>query len=459
MMGDRPLAVVILAAGLGKRLMSPVPKVLQRAAGDELIHFVLRQVEQMGSLERLLVVVGHGKDQVIDSVAAVSPGAEFVEQTELLGTGDAVARCGPALLGFEGVVVVLPGDGPLVRAATLTALVSAHVASGNAVTVVTAQLDNSAGYGRITRDSSGAFAAIVEEADASPEEKAIKEVSGGIWCFEAGRLFDALSCIGNDNAQGEFYLPDAALVIRKTGGKVGTLMARDSEEIEGVNDRMQLAAAARKLQMRRLEGLSAAGVSIEDPATIFIDENVQIAPGAVIKPMCFLEGDTTIGAGCVIGPSVRLVDSEVAEDATISFSVVLESAIGRAASVGPFASIRPGTRVGPGAKVGTFVEVKASTLGEGSKVPHLSYLGDAEVGKGVNLGAGTITANYNSETKVKAKTVLGDGVFTGSHTTLVAPVKLDTNAGTGAGSVVTKDVGKDEIVVGVPARPLRKRRK
>lgn len=459
---DRPsndgVAVVILAAGAGKRLRSDLPKVLHRAAGLPLIHHVLNASAGLSGVDRVLVVVGNGAEQVVDYASRHAPGASFVHQTELLGTGDAVGRCREALDGYRGTVLVLSGDSPLVTTKTLARLVGAHRAASARATVLTAAVPDPTGYGRIIRDDSGEVIDVVEESDATDAQRSVGEISSGIWCFEPVALFEALGRIDNNNAQGEYYLPQAALTIARGGAGLGSVGTADAAEIEGVNDRLQLAAAGRVLHRRKVAELAAAGVGIEDPETTYVDVGCSVGPDTVLRPMTFIEGSTRIGPGCLIGPSSRLVDSEVGEGAEVTFAVVRQSSIGPGAIVGPFASLRPGTRMAPGSKVGTFVETKGSVIGEASKVPHLSYIGDADIGAGVNVAAGTITANYDTESKVKSRTVLEDGSFTGSNTTLIAPVRIGRNAGTGAGSVVTRDVEDDQIVAGVPARPFRKRK-
>ena len=448
---------IVLAAGLGKRLKSNLPKALHRANGRPLLHYVLKAIREVDGVGGVIVVVGKGKDEVIDYVNQHFEGVTFVDQPQQLGTGDAVKRTQQELSDHEGTILVLPGDGPLIKAATIERLLHEHEKTQADITLLTANLDNPRGYGRIVR-SDGDFDRIVEEADAGPGEQAINEVSSGVFCFRAQRLFAALDKVTTDNAQGEYYLPDAALVIRAEGGKMYTVMADDGNEIRGVNDRSELADVSRQLRLEYLEKLASNGVTIEDPLTTYIDEGVEVGPDTVIRPLTFIEGSSRIGSGCQIGPSTRIADSIVDDGAEVTFSVVRESHIGAEATVGPFASLRPGTRLGPRAKAGTFVEIKGSIIGEGSKVPHQSYVGDAEIGKDVNLGAGTITGNYDNETKVKSKTVIEDGAFTGSNTTLVAPVTVAKDAGTGAGSVVTKDVEPEDIVAGVPARKMRKRK-
>ncbi len=452
------VAVVILAAGAGKRFRSDLAKVLHRAAGLPIIHHVLQAATAVPGASRILVVVGNCAEQVKEYAGGHFPDAVFVMQTELLGTGDAVARCREALSGFEGTVLVLSGDSPLVTPATLERLVDAHRRSGSAATVLTAAVPDPTGYGRILRDAAGEVIDVVEERDASEEHRKVDEISSGIWCFEPEALFDALSRIDNDNSQGEYYLPQAALVIAREGGGLGSVSTSDPAEIEGVNNRLQLAAAAKVLWRRKIAELAVSGVGVEDPDTTYVDVGARVGPGSVLRPLTFIEGTTVVGMDCLIGPSTRLVDSVVEDGAEVTFAVVKESHIGPGATVGPFASLRPGTRMEAQSKVGTFVETKGTTIGEGSKVPHLSYIGDARIGKGVNLAAGTITANYDTESKVKSQTVVEDGAFTGSDTTLIAPVRVGRNAGTGAGSVVTRDVEDGQIVAGVPARPFRKRK-
>jgi bifunctional UDP-N-acetylglucosamine pyrophosphorylase/glucosamine-1-phosphate N-acetyltransferase len=454
------LAVVVLAAGFGKRFRSAsTPKVLHPAAGEPLIGHVLRAAAGLEGLDRLVVVVGHGRDRVVEVVRARRPDAAFAEQAVPRGTGDAVAAAGEALRDFGGQVLVLSGDSPLITSRTLAALVGKHRNSGATVTLLTALMEDPTGYGRVIRSSDGVQGGIriVEEADASPEEAAVQEVSTGFWCFEREALFDALAKVTTDNAQGEYYLPDVVPLLAADGARVETLLG-DRSEILGVNDRKQLAEAARILRARKLDELMAAGVTIEDPAVTYVDTGVEVGPDTLIRPLTFLEGSTRIGSDCTVGPSARLVDSDIADGAEVSFAVLKSVEVGPGAQVGPFSSLRAGTRLGARAKAGSFVEMKSTTVGEGSKVPHLSYIGDAEIGDGVNIGAGSITCNYDGEAGIKSKTRIGNGVLLGSDTMLVAPVVVHDDAITGAGSVVTKDVEPATVVVGAPARPIRKRK-
>jgi bifunctional UDP-N-acetylglucosamine pyrophosphorylase/glucosamine-1-phosphate N-acetyltransferase len=454
------LAVVVLAAGFGKRFRSAsTPKVLHPAAGEPLIGHVLRAAVGLEGLDRLVVVVGHGRDRVVEVVRARRPDAVFAEQVVPRGTGDAVAAAGEALRDFDGQVLVLSGDSPLITSRTLAALVDKHRNSGATVTLLTALMEDPTGYGRIIRSPDGVQGGIriVEQADASPHEAAVQEISTGFWCFEREALFDALAKVTTDNAQGEYYLPDVVPLLAADGARVETLLG-DRSEILGVNDRKQLAEAARILRARKLDELMAAGVTIEDPAVTYVDMGVEVGPDTLIRPLTFLEGSTRIGSDCTIGPSARLVDSDVDDGAEVSFAVLKSVEVGPGAQVGPFSSLRAGTRLRARAKAGSFVEMKSTTVGEGSKVPHLSYMGDAEIGDGVNIGAGSITCNYDGEAGIKSKTRIGNGVLLGSDTMLVAPVVVHEDAITGAGSVVTRDVEPATVVVGAPARPIRKRK-
>ncbi|HVE76841.1 MAG TPA: bifunctional UDP-N-acetylglucosamine diphosphorylase/glucosamine-1-phosphate N-acetyltransferase GlmU [Actinomycetota bacterium] len=453
---NAPIAAVVLAAGLGKRFASATPKVLHEASGRPLIHHVLAALSGV-ELARKIVVVGHERERVQSAVRAVAPEAIFVEQPEQLGTGHAVNVCSGVLEDFDGGVLVASGDMPMITQATLRALVEEWRKSEAQVALLTAKVSDPTGYGRVL-EKNGRLE-IVEEADATVAEKLMDIVSTGFWVFDRRSLFDALAQVTTDNAQKEMYLPDAALVIQRSGGKIATVMSSDETEVMGANDRAQLAEVGRSMRQRKNLELMAAGVTIVDPASTYIEESVEVGPETVLRPMTFLDGATVIGSGCRIGPNVQIVDSIVKDEATVTFAVVKGSEVGERAEVGPFAYLRPGTKLNAGAKVGTFVEVKGSIVGEGSKIPHLSYMGDAEIGRDVNVGAGTITGNYDGETGVKSKTVLEDGVLTGSGTTLVAPVSLGKNAVTGAGAVVTKDVAEDEVVMGVPARPVRKRKR
>ena len=449
------LAVVVLAAGHGTRMRSHTPKVLHRVAGRPLLDHVLSAVAPLNP-ERTLVVLG--PDSPVADWLEARSGVEVVIQPERLGTGDAVRACAGVLAGFTGHVVVLFGDGPLIRTSTVQKVLDAHLKVRADATLLTAELDDPTGYGRVIRTDAGNIVRIVEEADASASEQAIREVSTGIWCFEAKSLFRSLDRITPDNAQGEYYLTDAAFIIASKGGKMYTTMADDPEETKGVNDRLQLAEAERALQRRMVEKLSAAGVTFEDPDTAYIEAGVEIGPDTVIRPSVYLRGETRVGSGCVVGPQVDATDSAIGEGSEVLFAVLRGAEVGPRCMIGPFAYLRPGTKLEVGVKIGTFVEINRSTIGAGSKVPHLSYIGDTEMGADVNIGAGTITGNYDGETETKSKTVIEDGVDTGSGSTIVAPVRLGRDAVTGAGSVVTKDVAPSEVVVGVPARPVRKRK-
>jgi bifunctional UDP-N-acetylglucosamine pyrophosphorylase/glucosamine-1-phosphate N-acetyltransferase len=387
--------------------------------------------------ERLIVVAGHGREHVSAETARLAPATRVVVQEQLLGTGHAVRMVTEAVGMTPGTVVVTYADMPLLRGATLGELARAHEAAGNAVTVLTARGDPS-GYGRIVRDFSGAFLRITEERDATPAELEIDEYNSGCYAFDGVLLADAVKRVTTDNSQGQEYLTDVVVILRGDGHRVGTVQAADPAEIQGVNDRVQLARARRVCNDRLLEHWMRAGVTIADPATTWIDVDVTLEPDAEIGPSTQLEGGTAIGPGARVGPGCVLRDTKVGEGATVINAVCESAEIGPGASVGPFTYLRPGTKLGPGARAGSYVEMKNAIVGEGTKVPHLSYVGDADIGEHSNIGAATVFANYDGV--AKHHTSVGDHVKIGSDSMLVAPVRIGDGAYTAAGSVITQDV-------------------
>lgn len=455
---SRPLAAIVLAAGEGKRFRSARPKVLHDLCGRPLLAYAL-DAAAAARATQTVVVVGRDAAAVEEAARrATKRPLAFALQARQVGTADA-ARAGDEALGrFDGDVLLLPGDVPLLQPATLRRLVQQHRKRGAAATLLTAVLPDARDLGRIVRDATGEVARIVEHADASEAERRIAEVNSGVWVFDRGALRAALTKVEAANRQRELYLTDVVEILRDKGEVVAAVQARDAEEILGINSRAQLAEVAGRLRKRINERWMAAGVTIVDPALTYIEATVRIGRDTVVHPLTFLAGPTRIATGCEIGPGVRVNDSVVAEGARVLFSVLDGARVGAGATVGPYAYLRPGARLEPGSKVGTFVEVKGSRIGRGSKVPHLSYIGDAIIGADVNVGAGTVAVNYDAETRVKAKTRIGDGAKIGSDTMLIAPVTVGKGAVTGAGSVVTRDVPANTVVVGAPARPLRKRK-
>jgi bifunctional UDP-N-acetylglucosamine pyrophosphorylase/glucosamine-1-phosphate N-acetyltransferase len=435
--------VVVLAAGKGTRMKSAVPKVLHRAGDLPLIEYVLRNARVLDPAS-VVVVVGHEAQQVQQTLGK-RLGLTFALQDPQLGTGHALLQAEPMLAGRSGTVVLLSGDVPLLRAETLQALVRSHVDAKAAATVVTAAVDRPDGYGRIVRHE-GQVAAIVEHKDASPAEREIREINSGIYAFDLGPLFASLREIGAANAQGEYYLPDLVKIYRRRGLRVEALIVDDPREILGVNSRKELADVAAILRTTKNEELMAAGVTIMDPATAFIGPDVTIGADTIIYPGVYLEGQTRIGSRCRINSGVRMVDSTVEDDVVVNnFCVISESRISKGARVGPFAHIRPNSTVGEDAHVGNFVELKKTTLGRGSKASHLTYLGDATIGERVNIGAGTITCNYDGAKKYP--TIIEDGAFIGSDTQLIAPVRVGKDAYVGAGSSITDDVPAEALAI------------
>jgi bifunctional UDP-N-acetylglucosamine pyrophosphorylase/glucosamine-1-phosphate N-acetyltransferase len=428
--------LVVLAAGKGTRMKSAEPKVLHRAGGLRLIEHVLRAASSLRPATTV-VIVGHMAEQVRRELGE-RLGLVFALQEPQLGTGHALLQAEPHLTGATGTVVLLSGDVPLLRPATLEVLVRTHEQSGAAATVLTARVADPAGYGRVVR-SDGRIAAIVEDKDATPAERQIDEINSGIYAFALSPLFDALRSIGSANAQGEYYLPDLVRIYRARGLKVETVRLEDSREILGVNSRRELADVAAILKTTRNEELMAAGVSIVDPASTWIGPDVVVGRDTVIHPNVHLEGKTRIGERCQINASVRIVDSTLEDGVVINnFCVIRESHVRSGAEIGPFAHLRPRSDVGDGAHVGNFTELKNTSLGKGSKANHLSYLGDATIGEKVNIGAGTITCNYDGTHK--HPTVIEDGAFIGSDSQLVAPVRVGKDAYVAAGSSIVEDV-------------------
>ncbi|HUW66349.1 MAG TPA: bifunctional UDP-N-acetylglucosamine diphosphorylase/glucosamine-1-phosphate N-acetyltransferase GlmU [Spirochaetia bacterium] len=429
-----PLAAVILAAGQGTRMKSAWPKVLHRVAGRPMIEYVLEAVRGAG-VDRVVVVVGHEAGQV---EAWLANRVETVRQTEQLGTGHALLQTGPCLSDFDGDLLVLCGDTPLVSAGDLASLVQTHREAGAAGTVLTAQLAQPEGYGRIIRDAAGAVSRIVEQKDAGREELDVREVNSGIYCFNARGLFAALRSLTPDNAQGEYYLTDCIRYFQETGLTVAAKQALDGTRILGINSRVQLAQVEAIMRRGIVERLMLQGVTVVDPSSTFVDAGVKVGPDSVIYPFTFLEGQTVAGERCRIGPGARLVDARLGDGVEVQYSVVTGSSLAGGVTVGPFAYIRPDCTIGQGVKVGDFVELKKTVIGAGSKVPHLSYIGDATLGENVNIGAGTITCNYDG--RQKWPTWIGSRAFIGSNTNLVAPVRVGEEAVTGAGSTITRDV-------------------
>jgi bifunctional UDP-N-acetylglucosamine pyrophosphorylase/glucosamine-1-phosphate N-acetyltransferase len=431
-----PLHVVVLAAGKGTRMKSAQPKVLHRAAGLPLIEHVLRLGAALQPATTT-VIVGHGA-ALVESSQRARPGLRFALQEPQLGTGHALLQARPHLPKGEGTVLLLSGDVPLLRLATVRQLLDRHVETHAAATVLTARVPDPSGYGRIVRRD-GTIAAIVEHRDATPEERRIDEINSGVYAFDLAPLFDALASIGSGNAQGEYYLPDLVRIYRSRGRGVETVTVADAREIMGVNSRRELADVNAILKTARVEELMAAGVTIVDPASTFVGPDVSVGPDTVLHPNVYLEGKTTIGSGCEIQACVRLVDAIVEDGAVVqNFCVIEQSRIRAGAEVGPFARLRPNSDVGEHAKIGNFVELKKTTLGKGSKASHLSYLGDSTIGEKVNIGAGTITCNYDG--RVKSPTVIEDEAFIGSDTQLIAPVRVGRGAYVAAGSSITDDV-------------------
>ena len=442
--GTPDVHIVILAAGKGTRMKSALPKVLHALAGRPIIDHVLRAARPLRAASTVLVV-GHGADDVKAALAG-HPALEFVTQSPQLGTGHALLQAEPILRDRTGIVLLLYADVPLLESATLARLIEAHRAAKSAATVLTTHLDHPYGYGRIVRDAKGQIARIVEERDASADERALTEINSGIYAFDIGPLFETLRRLATDNSQGEYYLTDLIGAYHRERRRLETVLLASAEELRGVNTRVDLADLSHTIRQRKNREVMLAGATLEDPTTTLIDEDVTIGPDTVIGPNVRLEGRTSVGQRCRVRPGARLTNATIADDATIlDYSVIVDSHISSGAQVGPFSYIRPGTVLDEGAHVGTFVEVKKSSIGRGSKAHHLTYLGDATIGADVNIGAGTITCNYDGEKK--HPTIIEDGVFIGSDSQLVAPVRIGKGAYVAAGSSITHDVPADALAI------------
>lgn len=443
------IAAVIMAAGQGTRMQSALPKVLHPILGQPMLRYSLQAVRACAS-EKPLVVVGYGAEAVQEAFADQ---ADYVLQEQQLGTGHAVHQAESRLKGKVDLVLVTPADLPLLSAATLQGLVDAQQGHGGPITMLTMVSEQARGFGRIIRDAAGGVLAIVEEAQATPEQRAIQEVNVGAYCFRAAWLWEALSKI-RLSPRGEYYLTDLVEIAVGEGQPVQALQLDDPAEGIGINTRVHLAEASLQLQARLNREWMLAGVTLVNPQATYIEPGVRIGRDTVIWPNTYLRGDTVIGEGCEIGPDTTIVGSQVGSGCRILASVVEQAVLEDRVDIGPFAHLRTGAHLAEGVHMGNFGEIKNSYLGPGSKMGHFSYIGDATIGPDVNIGAGTITCNYDGEKK--SPTEIGAGAFIGSDTMLVAPLKIGSGARTGAGAVVTKNVPDHSLAVGVPARVIRK---
>ena len=438
----KSFATVILAAGKGTRMKSALPKVLHPLCGQPMIHYPVRLARQLGSKATVLVV-GHGSAAV--ETALATDGVRFVTQAEQLGTGHALLCAHGDLVDFHGTILLLCGDVPLLRPETIKQLLDHHHRQQASVTVLTATLENPYGYGRVVREGDEVVA-IVEEKDATPEIRSIREINTGIYCFDAPFVFTALQEVGCDNAQGEYYLTDVLALARRGGGKVGALAAVDGSETMGINDRVQLAEADGLMRLRINREHQRAGVTIVDPAATYIEPSVEIGADTIIHPGVHLRGMTRIAGDCVIEPGAVISDSRLDERVQIKAGSMIEgSEIGQGSAIGPMAHLRPGTILLGENKIGNFVETKKARFGLKSQASHLTYVGDAEIGARVNFGCGTITCNYDGVNKYQ--TTIGDDVFIGSDTQFIAPVTIGSGSLIAAGSTITKDVPADALAL------------
>ena len=449
-----------MAAGLGTRMKSQKAKVLHELGGRPIIAHVLQKALALQP-RKVFVVVGHQAEDVESAVRAEAKNDElvgFALQREQRGTGDAVMSAREVLKDADSTLLILSGDVPLVREETLRKLVETHIASGATCSILTVKLENPTGYGRVVRDEQNRFLRIVEQKDANEEEKQIREINSGIYCFDTAKLFKALEQVQPTNRQQEYYLTDAPAILLAGGEKIELFVINDQREVSGINSRAELAEFENLMRRSTVRGLMLAGVTFIDPAHAYISATAQIGRDCVIHPDVIIEGPSVIGENCVIRSGSRISNSQIGDNVTIKdHSVIIDSIVESNCSVGPFAHLRMGAHLEEGSSVGNFVEVKKSRLGRKSKSMHLTYLGDATIGTGTNIGAGTVTCNYDGQKK--HQTIIGNNVKIGSDTMLVAPVSVGDGAVTAAGSVVTEDVPENSLVAGVPAVVKKRLRK
>ena len=431
---------IILAAGKGTRMKSNLPKVLHKVCGKSMVEHVIESARDAGS-EREIVVIGSGADLVKESVQ----GVDFALQAEQLGTGHAVMMTKDKFADVDGTVMILCGDTPLVTADLLEQFVKSHEESKASATVLTAMMPDPSGYGRIVRNQSGTVDKIVEHKDATEEELQIREVNSGMYCFNIKVLFDALENVTNDNAQGEYYLTDVLEIIRAKGLLINAFVTTAFTQILGINSRYQLATAERILRQRKNIELMDSGVTILDPDSTFIDYDVEIGHDTTILPFTYIENGTKIGEGCSIGPNCRLQNTKIGNNVTMQFVYSHDAEVDDDVVIGPYVHLRPGTKISKKVKIGNFVEVKNSNIGEGTKLPHLQYIGDSDIGSNVNIGCGTVTCNYDG--KQKYRTTVGDNVFIGCNTNLVAPVNVGNNAYIAAGSTINQNIPDNNLAI------------
>ncbi len=433
---------VVLAAGKGTRMKSSLYKVLHPVCGKPMVEHVIENMERVG-VEKIVTIVGHGAETVQSELGSRS---EYALQEEQLGTAHAVLQAKETLSELPGTTIVVCGDTPLITSETMQELLNHHHSTNAKATILTAIADNPTGYGRIIRNQDGNVKYIVEQKDASPEEQQVQEINSGTYCFDNKALFSALKQVKNENSQGEYYLPDVIEILQKEGEIISAYAANDFNETLGINDRVALAQAEKIMRERIAHRHMREGVTIIDPFSTYISSDAVIGSDTIIQPGVIIEGKTIIGENCLIGPNSHIVSSKIGNNTTVHSSVVLSSEVGDHTSIGPFAHIRPDSEVGNEVKIGNFVEVKKSIVGNGSKISHLSYMGDASIGSNVNIGCGAITVNYDG--KNKFKTIIEDDVFVGCNSNLVAPVTLGKKAYVAAGTTVTKDVPGESLAIG-----------